>query len=148
MPLSPSHPLLTALPFLRRTAQHVPAVLQGHRECRRRGAVAGSSHGGVPTKSSASVALECRPCGYILRCQRARDHPRHNIIGRISYFFKGRFLVVGYTQYILWVTRVPILVVLGILGYVPGYQSWLFWSHSGRYPGTFRLDMYPTSTSL
>ena len=33
-------------------------------------------------------------------------------------------------------TWVPNLVVLVIIGEVPGYQTWLFWSYSGRYPGT------------
>ena len=32
-------------------------------------------------------------------------------------------------------TRVPILVVLVILGYVSGYHTWLFWSYLGVYPG-------------
>lgn len=132
----------------------MPAVLQGHRECRRRGAVAGSSHRGVPTKSSASVALECRPCGYSLRYQRARDHP-HHIIGCISYFVIFSWVcIVGYIPYIFWVTRVgtnpgyfghirvgtnpgcfghsrvgtrvPILVVSFMVGQVPGYPQRLY----------------------
>ena len=45
-------------------------------------------------------------------------------------------------RYILMGTRVPNLVVLVILGVlhlvvlvILEYQSWLFWSYSGRYPG-------------
>ena len=33
-------------------------------------------------------------------------------------------------------TRVPNLYVLVVLGYVPGYQTWLFGSYPGMYPGT------------
>ena len=36
----------------------------------------------------------------------------------------------------LWGSRVPNLVVLTILGYVPGYKNCLFSSHSGMYKGT------------
>ena len=42
----------------------------------------------------------------------------------------------SYVGHILVGTRVPNLVVLVILGYVPSYQARLFWPYSGRYPGT------------
>ena len=32
-------------------------------------------------------------------------------------------------------TRVPYQVVSVIIGYIPGYPTWLFWSYSGLYPG-------------
>ena len=35
-------------------------------------------------------------------------------------------------------TRVSTVVVLVILVYIPGYQTWLFRSYSGRYPGINR----------
>ena len=39
------------------------------------------------------------------------------------------------------------MIALVILGQVPGYQTCLFWSYSGRYPGT-TLSMYSRRHTL